>query len=89
MAESKKVEAATDPMEELVEYTAPLIAGRSDRDIFVGVNGETIRIKRGETVRIKRKFKEVLDQAAKQEAEAYAYMEAAQRGSGKALKDLG
>lgn len=49
MSESKKV---TDPNEELVEYTAPLMGRTDSRDIIVGVNGEIIRIMRGETVQI-------------------------------------
>lgn len=65
--------------EELVEYTAPLMPWRTDREILVAVNGETIRIKRGVTVRIKRKFLEVLEHAAAQERAAYAYMAAAQQ----------
>ena len=39
--------------EELVSYTAPLLPWRNERDIFVSVNGESIRIKRGETVQIR------------------------------------
>lgn len=88
--ESKTAEVHTenDPMEELVEYTAPVILGKADQTIFVGVNGENIRIQRGVTVKIKRKFKEVLDNAEKQEMSAYSYMAEAQKGSAKALADL-
>ena len=50
MSEAKKV---TDPNEEMVEYTAPLMGRTDSRDIIVGVNGEIIRIMRGETVQIK------------------------------------
>lgn len=60
----------TNP-EDVVEYTAPLMPWRTDRDIFVAVNGESIRIKRGETVQIKRKFVEVIEHAEAQEMEAY------------------
>ena len=78
MSETKKKEAAdlshaADPMEELVDYTAPLLPNMKKRDILVGVNGETLRIKRGVPVKIKRKFYEALQNAAMQE---YAAMEA-------------
>ena len=64
-----------DPMEELVDYTAPLLPNLKKRDILVGVNGETLRIKRGVPVKIKRKFYEALQNAAQQE---FAAMEARQ-----------
>lgn len=64
---------AVDPMEELVDYTAPLLPNMKKRDILVGVNGETLRIQRGVPVKIKRKFYNALQNAAKQE---FAAMEA-------------
>lgn len=70
-----------DP-EDLVDYTAPLLPGGVDGSVFCAVNGETIRIQRGKSVKIKRKFVEVLENAAKQELEAYRYMRAAQKSSG-------
>lgn len=83
----KKAKAAYDP-EELVEYTAPLAGMEKRRDILVAVNGETIRIKRGRTVKIKRKFKEALDNAARQEYAAYmAAADAAKQGA-KATAEL-
>lgn len=85
MSEAKK---ATDPNEELVEYTAPLMGHTDSRDIIVGVNGEIIRIMRGETVKIKRKFLLVLQNAEKQEMEAYKAQMAAQKSSAKALADM-
>lgn len=85
MSETKKV---TDPNEELVEYTAPLMGHTDSRDIIVGVNGEIIRIMRGETVKIKRKFLLVLQDAEKQEMEAYKAQMAAQKASAKALADM-
>ena len=69
MSEAKKV---TDPNEELVEYTAPLMGRTDSRDIIVGVNGEIIRIMRGETVQM----------------EAYKAQMAAQKNSAKALADM-
>lgn len=86
--EKKPPKEEADPMEELVDYIAPLIVGKEDQAIFVQVNGENIRIQRGKKVRIKRKFKEVLDQSAEQEMAAYAFMEKVQRDSAKAAADL-
>jgi hypothetical protein len=59
------------PGDELVSYTAPLLPGMESQDIVVGVNGQFIRIVRGETVKIKRKFVEVLNNAVKQQTDAY------------------
>ncbi len=68
-AESKQNKVK--PGDELVEYTAPLLPGMGTQDVIVGVNGEIIRIKRGEPVQIKRKFVNALNNAAKQQVEAY------------------
>lgn len=89
-AENTAPVTATDPNEELVEYTAPLMGRTGDEsmDIVVGVNGETIRIMRGETVKIKRKFLLVLQNAEEQELAAYRTMNAAQKASRKALADM-
>ena len=73
--EEQPAPATVDPMEELVDYTAPLLPNLKKRDILVGVNGETLRIKRGVPVKIKRKFYEALCNAAQQE---FAAMEARQ-----------
>lgn len=86
--ETKKAAPKSEDPEELVDYSAPVILGKADQTIYVAVNGENIRIKRGVQVKIKRKFKEVLDNADKQEMAAYQYMEAAQNGSAKAIADL-
>lgn len=56
-----------EDMEEVVEYTAPLLPGVKKQDILVAVNSETIRIQRGVPVKIKRKFVKALEYAAKQE----------------------
>ncbi len=74
--------------EELVSYTAPLLPWRNERDIFVSVNGESIRIKRGETVQIRRKFLEVIENAQRQEGAAYAYMAEAKRAVDKPMAAL-
>lgn len=76
------------PGDELVSYTVPLMPGETKRDIIVGVNGETIRIKRGETVMIKRKFLEALNNANKQQLAAYQSTVKAQEQSKKPMANL-
>ena len=77
-----------DPMEELVDYTAPLLPNLKKRDILVGVNGETLRIKRGVPVKIKRKFYEALQNAAAQEFAALAARQEIQKQGEKALASM-
>ena len=59
---------------ELVEYMAPLLPGRKQKDIFAAVNGETVVVKRGVRVKIKRKFLSVLQNAEDQQYAAYMKM---------------
>lgn len=73
---SKKKNSKND---ELVEYTAPLLGTKDRKDVIVGVNGETIRIKRGVKVKIPRKYVKVLEQATAQEYAAYQVMENAKK----------
>lgn len=56
-AASVKAAAADDGDEEVLVYL-PMKKGESD--LFVGVNGEGIKIKRGENVRVKKKYAEVI-----------------------------
>lgn len=70
-----------DPMEELVDFTAPVDPTGEKHDILLSVNGETVRVKRGSTVKLKRKFLEVWENAAAQTAAARATMERAQEGN--------
>ena len=53
--------------DELVEYTAPLLPGTKQKDLWVAVNGETCVIKRGVTVPVKRKFLEAIQNAQAQQ----------------------
>ena len=85
MATAKK---KADRNNELVEYTAPLLGAPTKKDILVSVNGETLRIKRGVPVKIRRKFLKVLDQAAKQELDAYLTMQRAQEQGSRALANM-
>ena len=67
---SEDVKAAIARGEELVETTLFRDNGKYSDDVYVSVNGENCIIKRGEPVMIKRKFKEVLDNSAKQDMTA-------------------
>lgn len=87
-AEAEKATPKVDPMEELVDYTAPLLPNLKKRDILVGVNGETLRIKRGVPVKIKRKFYEALQNAAAQEFAALAARQEIQKQGEKALASM-
>lgn len=85
-AEDKAAEP--DPMEELVDYTAPLLPNLKKRDVLVGVNGELVRIKRGVPVKIKRKHYEALQNAAAQEFAALEARQEIQRQGEKALASM-
>lgn len=81
-------EVKVDPAEELVDYCAPMLPGETRQEIFVAVNGESLVFKRGVDVQIKRKFYEVLQNAQKQEMQAYEAMEAAKRQGERALTNM-
>lgn len=51
----------------LVEIMLFKDSGKYKDDVFVGVNGRGILIKRGETVKIQRKYAEVLQNSMKQD----------------------
>ena len=80
-------EVAPQDPEEIVEYIAPLTTPDA-KPIFVGVNGETIRIQRGVPVKIKRKFYEALMHAQEQELAAFVAQRQAQEASAKPLADM-
>lgn len=81
-------EKKLDPMEELVDFTAPFDPADSRGDVLLAVNGETVRVKRGETVRLKRKFLEAWDNANAQRAEARRVMEMARQGGKTPLMEM-
>lgn len=94
MSETKKPNEAkietkkpNDP-NELVDYTAPLLPGAKQKDVFCAVNGETCVIKRGIPVKIKRKFYEVLMNAQAQQVAAYKAMADIQKQGEKAAADM-
>lgn len=77
-----------DPMEELVEYAAPLLPDLKKQEVICAVNGEIIRVQRGETVKIKRKFVKALERAAKQEVAAMRGRIAMQQQANKPLAGM-
>ena len=85
MSEKKNM---NDPMEELVEFTAPYDPTGAQRDILLGVNGETIRVKRGSTVSVKRKFVQLWEDANAQSAAARMTMEKASQGGKAPLLEM-
>ena len=94
MSETKKAEKAAeakaekvlDP-EELVDYEAPLLPGKTKQEVVVIVNGERLAIKRGVRVQIKLKYRETLDAAARQQYAAYQLMnETRKQGETPAVK---
>lgn len=72
-AEKRKKDA--EYMDELVEIKLFKDAGKYKDDVFVGVNGDTILIKRGEYVKIKRKFAQVLEDSEHQDYETARLIE--------------
>ena len=87
-ADEDQAAAEVDPAEELVWYEAPLLPGVKKRDILVAVNGETLRIQRGVRVQIKEKFREALQNAAKQEYAAFEAREEIKKQGEKALASM-
>lgn len=84
----KAEEIKADPMEELVEYTAPLLPDLKKQEVICAVNGEIIRVQRGETVKIKRKFVKALERASKQEVAAMRGRIAMQQQANKPLAGM-
>ena len=84
---AKEIMTATDPGEVLVDFLIPR-KGPEDRAVFLGVNGESIRVLPGVPVRVKRKFVLVWENAQKQEMESWRAQERMQQASRRALADL-
>lgn len=81
-----KTESAVDRGEEYVDFQIPF--GGDNKPVFIGVNGETIRVMPGVTVQVKRKFVEVWENAQAQERAAWQTQIRAQNASKRALADL-
>ena len=82
-----KTTAPRETGEDYIDFLIPR-AAPDDRAVFLGVNGETVRVRPGETVRVKRKFAEVWANARAQERAAYETCRRAQEASKKALANL-
>ena len=82
-----KAEKAYDP-DELVDYTAPLLPGTKQKDLWVAVNGETCVIKRGVPVQIKRKFLDSIQNAQRQQLAAYQEMAKIQKQGEKPAAEM-
>ena len=76
--------AAPDP-EELIDYTAPLLGPEGPRDLFIAVNGESVRVKRGVPVKLRRKFYEALMNAEQQAYDAWVQREKAAKAASTAM----
>ena len=84
--EKAEGESVIDRGEEYVDFQIPF--GGDNKPVFIGVNGETIRVMPGETVQVKRKFVEVFENAQAQERAAVREQIRAQNASKRALADL-
>lgn len=76
-----------DPNEE-VEYYAQLLPGRTQKDIIVIVNGDSLRLQRGMKHKIKRKFVEALDNANEQTMSIYNTIAETKKKGEKPLADM-
>ena len=86
--ETKTEEIKVYDPDELVSYTAPLLPGSKQKDVFCAVNGETCVIKRGVQVQIKRKFYDVLMSAQNQQLAAYQARVAIQKQGEKPAAEM-
>jgi hypothetical protein len=77
----------SDPNEE-VEYYAQLLPGRTQKDIFVCVNGDSLRLKRGMKHKIKRKFAEALENANEQTMSIYNTIDETKKKGEKPLAEM-
>jgi hypothetical protein len=82
-----KTKIPADAGEELIDFLIPRTTPE-DRPVFLGVNGESVRVAPGEPVRVKRKFAEVYFAALAQERAAFESRRRAREASKKALADL-
>ena len=83
---AKPMEPQNDRGEQYVDFTIPY--GGDNKPVFIGVNGESIRVRPGETVSVKRKFVEAWSNAQAQERAAWKTQRHAQNASKRALADL-
>lgn len=75
-------------MDEEVEYEAPLLPGRNQKDVVCIVNGTMLRVKRGVKVKIKRKYKEAFDNANAQAMSIYNIIDETKKKGEKPLAEM-
>ena len=80
------IEETVDRGEEYVDFMIPL--GADSSPVFIGVNGDTVRVRPGETVQLKRKFVEAYEHSVAQRRAAWRAQSAAQNASRRALAEL-
>lgn len=87
---TKKEETAAYDGEERVSFMLPVtgIDAQSMKPLYVGVNGESVRIQPGVPVMLKRKFVEALSNSTDQRLAAWRYMQQQQAKSRKALSEM-
>ena len=89
MAENPELnETETKKGPEMVEIELFKDDGKYKDDVFVAINGKTYQIQRGVRVKVPKAVKEVLDNSAKQDKAAYAYMEREQEKYSSEAKKL-
>ena len=76
-----------DRSEEYVDFIIPLTSP-DDRPVFIGVNGDAIRVKPGVNVKVKRKFVEAWEHSMEAKREAMQTRINAQKASKRALAEL-
>lgn len=79
MSEKITEKVTKTEQDDMVWYEAPLLPGMGNMDVVTAVNGKYIRLKRGERVQIHRKYVEALDNATRQQNEAYRAATEAQK----------
>ena len=91
MSEKKEKPVAAEKlvdMEEEVDYFAPLLPGRTQKDVVCIVNGTMLRVKRGVPVKIKRKYKEAFDNANAQTMSIYNMIDETKKRGEKPIAEM-
>ena len=76
-----------DPNEE-IDYMAPILPGRTQKDVVCIVNGVMLRVKRGVPVKIKRKYHEALMNAQAQEMSVYSIIDDTKKRGEKPVAEM-
>lgn len=87
VAENTKPKAEVN-MDEEVDYVAPLLPGRNQKDVVCLVNGTMLRVKRGVPVKIKRKYYEALMNAQTQQMSVLNVIDDTKKRGDKPIADM-